>query len=128
VLAAVPQFLIDVGIFVGILTAVVGAVVATARSRPCRWLWHRNVKSPATHWLRTNVREEITSVVDPLEKRVWGIEKQVHPNGGASMPDRIEHLDRRCDDIEGRQVNMEGKLDELLRRPSRPVRRWPWYG
>lgn len=131
-LAAVPQLLLDVGIVVGIVTAVVGAVVAVARSRPCRWLWKRNVKGPATHWLRTNVREEVRGevreAVDPIEKRVWGIEKQVHPNGGASMPDRIEHLDRRCDSIEARQVAMEGKLDELLSRPSRPVRRWPWYG
>jgi hypothetical protein len=125
-LGAVPEFLLDVGIFVGIVTAVTGAVVAVARSRPCRWLWHRNVKSPATHWLRTNVREEITSVVDPIEKRVWGIEHAVHPNGGTSMPDRIEHLDRRCDTIEARQVAMAGQLDELVSRPS--VRRFPWFG
>jgi hypothetical protein len=127
VLAAVPQFLIDVGIFVGIATAVVGAIAAITKSRPCRWLWHRNVRSPATHWLRTNVREEITSVVDPIEKRVWGIEHAVHPNGGTSMPDRIEHLDRRCDGIETRCDGIEGKLDQLLERPS-GARRFPWFG
>lgn len=121
--AVVPQPLVDVGIFFGILATVAGVFVAVAKSRPVRWLWHRNVKGPATHWLRATV----TEVVDPIDKRVWGIEKQVHPNGGASMPDRIEHLDRRCDTIEARQVTMEGKLDELLERPS-GVRRWPWFG
>lgn len=71
------------------LAAVATSVGVLSRLRPVRWLWRQLVARPLGTWFRGEVRSEVTEVVD---ERLVPIMAELHPNGGASLRDRVDYI------------------------------------
>lgn len=63
VLAEVPERIIDIGTWAGVIVAVIGA----ARTAPGRWLWRRLAERPVGEWLDKKHAQAIAPVLDRLD-------------------------------------------------------------
>src|SRR5690606_33874148 len=79
-LAAVPSWLMDIGIAAGVITAIITAAITLSRLRPLRWGWRTAVAEPLARFQRA----QILHVVEP---RFCELRNELRPNGGSSAVD-----------------------------------------
>jgi hypothetical protein len=76
---------------VGGLFAAVGAIVVTlgllTKAKPIRWLFRVTVGEPVTRWHRAQTLYVVEAAVAPIRE-------QLKPNGGQSLRDRVDIIDR----------------------------------
>lgn len=87
----------------GAVFAAIGAVVVTAgvltRAKPVRWVFRKLVGDPVTQWHRAQTLYVVEAAVFPIHE-------QLKPNGGQSVRDRVDILERKLDDLAA-QVSAE---------------------
>ena len=76
-----------------IITAAVGAVVVAGALGSARFLF-RFILRAITHDFRTTVTDIVSNHLEDL--------KQLKPNGGSSLRDAVDRIEKRLDDIEQR--------------------------
>lgn len=79
-LADVPQTLTDVGVYAGVLAAIITTAGLVSRLRPVKWLWRTIISDPAAGWFRREVAEEIEQALVPVKA-------ELSANGGDSVKD-----------------------------------------
>lgn len=84
-----PGWAQDAGVTAGIVVAVIAATAAVARLRPVRFVFRRLISDPLTCWVRAQVEHVVEPRFAVLEERT----KELLPNGGSSMKDRVERID-----------------------------------
>lgn len=81
------SLLTDTGGSAGALIAIFAFVALVARAKPVRWMWRKLVGDPATTWLRAEVERAVEGCVAPIHE-------QLKPNGGHSLRDRVDAIER----------------------------------
>jgi len=75
----------------GAVCAALGAVIVTAglltRAKPVRWFFRTTVGDPVTRWHRAQTLYVVEAAIAPIHE-------QLKPNGGQSVRDRIDLLER----------------------------------
>lgn len=88
------------------IIAIITCAVLVARLPPVRWLWRRLVAEPAGGWFRHQVRAEVEDIT-----------AQVTKNGGASLRDAIDRIEKRLnerlDEGDGRMGDLEEMVAEI---------------
>lgn len=118
VLAEVPERIIDVGTWAGVIVAVIGA----ARTAPGRWLWRRLVERPVGEWLDGKHAQAIAPVVERLD--VQGVELAaqgvrlsshlVKEEGDVSRIDGLLEVgDERMGRLEEGQAEIQANVAEM---------------
>lgn len=89
---------------VGAVCAAVGAVIVTVglvtRAKPVRWLFRKVVGDPVTEWHRAQTLYVVEAAVAPIHE-------QLKPNGGQSVRDRVDLIERKVDALAS-QITAEG--------------------
>lgn len=89
-IASVPGWIQDAGVIAASVTAVIGLLTIFVRSRPGRWAIRLIREDHAEQR-----RQQITEVLDEtLPKYLAPILHEVSPNGGKSMKDSLDRVDR----------------------------------
>jgi hypothetical protein len=90
--AQVPPIVIDLGVLLGVFTA----LVAASQTKPCRYVFGRLVADPVTHWLR----REVEDVVAPIRA-------ELTTNGGSSVKDAVTRIEHRIAQADKRFSRIE---------------------
>lgn len=91
-MVGVAQWVEDVGIVAGVVTAVVVAGATVGRTRPFRWLLRTLVGQPLAAWFRREVGEVVD---EKLDQKLAPIRSELQFNGGHTIKDQVEYLTRR---------------------------------
>ena len=99
----VSGWIAAVGTFAFLVSAVL-IIIHSPLARPVRWLYRRLLGEPVTTFFRNVVGEIVDEHVAPLKK-------ELTPNGGSSLVDKVDKLVRSADDTNSRVVGLEHERD-----------------
>lgn len=110
VLAEVPERIIDIGTWAGVIVAVIGA----ARTAPGRWLWRRLVERPVGEWLDVKHAQAIAPILDRLDAQDVKITEQ-----GVELTAQGVRLTGHLTQEEGDVSRIDGRLESGDQRMGR---------
>lgn len=99
-LATAGDVVRDAGAICAAIGAVIVALGLITKAKPVRWTFRRLIGEPVTAWHRAQTLYVVEAAVAPIHE-------QLKPNGGQSVRDRVDLIERKVDDL-ARQVTAEG--------------------
>lgn len=105
-IAQVPSWITDAGVFAGVVVAFVAAVRALTGWAPLRWVLRRLVHDPMRDGLRQVLSEEFGPMLEQVKA-------ELTYNGGASTKDMVRNIHRTVGEIQDEQAQVRARLERL---------------
>ena len=87
--AAVPSVITDTAVVAGAITSVIAALTLLGRFAPFRWIIRTLIGNPTRRWFTDAVHEAMKPITDQLAQ-----------NGGSTLRDRVDVIDKRLELVE----------------------------
>ena len=85
--ATAGSAIVAFGAVCGALAAVIVLLSLIAKAKPIKWVFRKLVGDPLTAWHRTQTEYVVEGALGPIKE-------QLKPNGGQSLRDRVDIVER----------------------------------
>lgn len=103
-MAAAPSIVVDIAAWAGALLAVLGVLAALGRVPFVRKTWKRSVTGP--YW-----QAHRDLIVEATEPQFKAIKAELRTNGGSSLRDAVDRVERDVQEFRGEVVERIASLE-----------------